>query len=148
MTTIVERSIIINAMPDKIDAITLDGSRLPEWYTGIEAATVDNLYPEPGGAVDIIYKAAGVTFKMTMTSLRLARRQSLLLRLEGMIVGKSRWIYTPEGDATRVTSRFEYEMPGGDVGKALNKLVLERVNAENLEKSLNSLKALVEGDNG
>ena len=144
MTTIVERSVVINATAEEIDAITLDGSRLPEWFTGVSSAIVDETYPEPGGAVNVVYKAAGATFNMTMTSLRLSRGQSLLLRLEGMIVGKSRWIYTQEGEGTRLTSRFEYDMPGGEVGKALNKLVVERINTENLEKSLNSLKALVE----
>lgn len=141
---IVEREIVIQASPDEIDVITLDGRRLPEWYTGIETAVADDRYPEPGGVVDVTYKAAGVSFQMQMTSLRLSRGHSLLLRLEGMIIGKSRWIYSQEGESTRVTSRFEYEMPGGGVGQALNKLVLERVNAENLEKSLKNLKALVE----
>ena len=33
----------------------------------------------------------------------------------------------------------------GGLGQAVNKLVVEKMNAENLEKSLNNLKALVEG---
>lgn len=35
-------------------------------------------------------------------------------------------------------------MPGGGLGQALNRLVVEKMNTENLEKSLSNLKALVE----
>ena len=50
----------------------------------------------------------------------------------------------PEGQGTRVTMRFEYEMPGGGVGKLFDRLVVERMNAQNLERSLENLKRLLE----
>lgn len=145
MSTVVERSILIAATTEQLDAITLNAQRFPEWFVGVETAVPDDTYPEPGGVVEIVYKAAALKFNMTMTSLRLSCGRSLLLRLEGMLVGKSRWVYSPEGDAVRVTSQFEYEMPGGNVGQALNKLAVEQINTKNLEKSLENLKALVEG---
>lgn len=145
MTTVLERSVVIHATTEEIDAVTLDGNRFPEWYAGVQQAIPDDKYPEPGGTVSLVYKAAGAKFNMTMTSLRIVYGQSLLLRMEGMITGKSRWVYTPEGEGTRLTCTFEYDVPGGDVGQAFNKLILERMNAENLEKSLNNLKAVVEG---
>lgn len=148
MTTVVERSIFVNASPEALDAITLDGRRLPEWYAGIQEATPDATYPEPGGAVSVVYKSAGLGFNMTMTSLRLVRGQSLLIKLDGMITGKTRWVYVSEGNGTRVNTTFEYEMPGGSIGQAINKLVVEKMNIDNLEKSLNNLKALVEGSTG
>ena len=52
----VERSLLINAPTDAIDAIALDGNRLSEWYVGIEQATPDDLYPEVGGRVALVYK--------------------------------------------------------------------------------------------
>jgi uncharacterized membrane protein len=62
-----------------------------------------------------------------------------------MITGTNRMAFEPEGEGTRVTLGFEYEMPGGGVGKLVDRLVIERMNAQNLEKSLENLKALVEG---
>jgi uncharacterized membrane protein len=62
-----------------------------------------------------------------------------------MITGSNDWAYQAEGEHTRLTATFEYEIPGGGVGQAINKLVVERMNTENLEKSLANLKALVEG---
>jgi hypothetical protein len=144
MTTVVEKSIIIHATPAEVDAVTLDGSLLPQWYAGVQTAEPDATYPEAGGVVNMIYRSAGINFKMSMTSLRLVKGESLLLKLDGMITGKSRWFYVPEGDNTRVSCRFEYEMPGGSLGQVANKLVVERMNVQNLEKSLEDLKALVE----
>jgi len=144
MTTL-ERSIVISAMTDAIDAVTLDGNRFPEWYAGIQEARPDDIYPEPGGQVELVYKAAGISFNLTLTSLRIVRGELLLLRMDGMIAGKSRWRYAPEGEGTRVNCTFEYEIPGGGAGRALDKLVIERMNAKNLEESLSNLKAVVEG---
>lgn len=61
-----------------------------------------------------------------------------------MITGTNRWVYQPEEAGIRVTAVLDYEMPGGGLGQALNKLVVEKMNTENLEKSLSNLKALVE----
>jgi coenzyme Q-binding protein COQ10 len=143
--TILERSIIINAAPEKIEAVTGDGNRLPEWYAGIQKAEPDATYPEAGGAIDVVYKAAGISFKMKLTSLEYISAQKISLKMEGMITGTNQWIYTPEGSGTRVTASLDYEMPGGGIGQAINKLVVERMNAENLEKSLQKLKTVVEG---
>ncbi len=141
----VERSIVIQGSAEAVNAVTLDGGRLPEWYAGIEQARPDGRYPEPGGAVEAVYKAAGLSFTLKMTSLELVRGEYGLFRLDGMITGTNRWTYTPEGDGTRVTAVFEYEMPGGALGAVANRLVVERMNTQNLEKSLEALKRLVEG---
>jgi uncharacterized membrane protein len=143
--TALERSVFIDAPVDAIEAITLDGQRLPDWYAGVEHAEPDDVYPEPGGVVNMVYKAAGIGFDIKMTSLELVRGQSSTYQMEGMIAGTNHWMFAPEGDGTWITATFEYEMPGGILGKAADKLVVERVNAQNLEQSLNNLKALVEG---
>jgi uncharacterized membrane protein len=143
MTTL-ERSVLINASVDAIEAITDDARRLPEWYAGIEQATPDDLFPEPGGKVELVYKAAGVTFNLTQTSVERVPGQVGVNRMEGMIAGTNRMTFAPEGEGTRVTMRFEYEMPGGGVGKLFDRLVVERMNAQNLERSLENLKRLLE----
>lgn len=143
MTTL-ERSIMINASPEAIDTISTDPSRLPEWYAGIQEAKSDGTYPQVGGTVESVYKAVGISFKIKMTSEEYVQGQSLQARMEGMISGTNRWTYQPEGDGTRITATFEYEMPGGGLGQAVNKLMVEKMNTENLEKSLENLKTLVE----
>jgi hypothetical protein len=143
--TRVERSIWINASADAVNAVTLDGHRLPEWYAGVEKAEPDGVYPEPGGQVKMVYKASGVTFHLTLTTLELVRGQYAVFRMEGMIAGTTRWDYTPERGGILTSATYDYEMPGGALGKVADKLVVERTNTKNLEHSLEALKALVEG---
>ena len=54
MTT-VERSVFINAPADAVSDISTDPSRLPEWYSGIERAEPDGVFPERGGKVAVTY---------------------------------------------------------------------------------------------
>jgi uncharacterized membrane protein len=144
MTTL-ERDVFINASADAIQAISDDARRLPEWYAGIQEAEPDGVFPEPGGKVELVYKAGGVTFNLTQTSVERVAGQAGVNRMEGMIAGTNRMTFTPEGEGTRVAMSFEYEMPGGGVGKLVDRLLVERMNAQNLEKSLANLKALAEG---
>lgn len=145
MPTVVERSVIIRANPEEINAVALDGRRLPEWYTGIEKASPDLTYPQMGGSVDVVYKAAGINFNLKMTTVEYVEGQLFGLQMDGMIKGKTRWELAPRGEGrTKLVCTFEYEMPGGGIGQAVNNLVVEKMNVENLEKSLNKLKVLVE----
>ena len=80
MTTL-ERSIVINATPAEIDAVTLDGNRLSEWYAGIHESRADAAYPEVGGTVEATYRAAGIAFKVKMTSIEWLRGHSISLRM-------------------------------------------------------------------
>jgi hypothetical protein len=143
MTTL-EKSVLINGTTAQIEAIALDAARLPEWYVGIQETHPDATYPEVGGTIQAVYRAAGINFKMKMTSVELMRGQGQTIKMDGMITGTNRWSYEAEGSGTRVSATFDYEMPGGGVGQMLNKLVVEKMNAENLEKSLENLKKLIE----
>ena len=141
----VERSILIHASGDQIDVITRDGKRLAEWYAGVEKAEPDDVYPNPGGKIVMTYKSGGAKFDITQTVLERVDGQSAKYKMEGMITGTNSWVFTPEGGGTLVKATFDYEMPGGVLGKLADKMIVERMNTENLEKSLNNLKKLVEG---
>ena len=143
--TILEKSLVIKATPDQIEAISLDPPRIPEWYAGVESLEPDGIYPQPQGTAAVVYKSAGATFNLTMTVLELEPGKKFAQKMDGMISGVYQTTYQPQGDATKVTMRFDYEMPGAALGKILDKLVVERMNAKNLEASLASLKTLVEG---
>ena len=143
--TILKKSIVINASTQAIEAISLDPSRIPDWYAGIKSLQPDAVYPQAGGSADIVYKSAGATFKLKATVLEFEQGRLFAQKMEGMIAGTYRTTYQPEGNATRVTMWFDYEMPGAALGKVLDKLVVERMNAKNLETSLSNLKSLAEG---
>ena len=80
-----------------------------------------------------------------LTVQELALSHHISYQMSGMLVGTQEWRYTPERGQTRLTALVEYDIPGGALGKIADKLVVERMNARNLEESLENLKALVEG---
>ena len=67
-----------------------------------------------------------------------------LLQMEGMLSGQARWALAPEGDGTRLTTTFDYALPGGVFGKVADALIVKRMNGKSLEEALINFKALVE----
>lgn len=142
--TKVERSILIKGTPEEIETIHNDIDRLTEWYVGIEKAISDGVYPRVGGKVRLTYKAAGITFETTNTCLEYEYPRVGRYKMEGMITGNYEEILEPVEGGTRFTMKFDYQMPGGGVGKIVDRLFVEKMNVKNCEESLKNLKALVE----
>ena len=67
-----------------------------------------------------------------------------LLQMEGMLSRRARWELIPEGDGTRLTTTFDYALPGGVFGKLADALIVKRVNGKSLEEGLDNFKTLVE----
>lgn len=141
----VEREIVINRLPEQVAAYMDTARSWPEWFAGVQSAEPDAAHPAVGSAVKVAYKSMGTTFNLTMTLDEYQRGRLANYQLAGMITGVNRFTLSPEGDGTRVHAFFDYDVPGGGLGKIFDKLVLERANAENLEKSLITLKARLEG---
>ncbi len=141
----IERHIVIQADTDSIDHYALDANTYPQWFAGVESVEVDSQFPEVGGKAEVEYKSAGMTFHLTMTSASIEKGEHFHINMEGMISGTQNWHYESEGDGTRVYCVFDYQMRGGGLGAIADKLVAERMNRQNLEKSLDNLKAIVEG---
>jgi carbon monoxide dehydrogenase subunit G len=141
----IEKSIVIHATTEQIDRYALDASTWPQWFAGVEAVDADGTFPEPGGVVDTTYKSMGATFHLTITSQDLEIGSHVVFEMTGMITGTQNWHYEPEGNATRVVCTFDYDLPGGGLGKALDKVLFQRTNSQSIEESLDNLKALVEG---
>ncbi len=51
----------------------------------------------------------------------------------------------PSQDGTRVEIDVDYDLPGGSLGEALDRLYVERRNEREVEHSLQNLKELLEG---
>ena len=132
----IEKNIVINASTEAIDQYAIDANTYPQWFAGVESVSVDNTFPEVGGKVDVKYKSAGLTFDMTMTSIDIEHGDHLTIQMDGMITGTQSWTYVPVDGGTQVNCVFDYTMKGGGLGAIADKLVAERMNTQNLEKSL------------
>ena len=140
----VQRSVEINAPPDATMALLSDASRWPEWYLGMTETSITAPYPEAGGKVAFKVKSAGLSMPITETVLDYQPGKLQLFRMEGMMSGRARWELTPEGDGTRLTTMFDYTLPGGVFGKIADALMVKRTNGKSLGEALHNFKALAE----
>jgi uncharacterized membrane protein len=85
-----------------------------------------------------------MSMSITETVLDYQPGKLLLLQMEGILSGRARWELTPDGDGTRLTTTFDYALPGGVFGKLADALIVEHMNRKSLEGALNNFKALVE----
>ena len=141
----VERDIFIQASPEAVMDYAGNPANTPDWYEGVVETHADFDAPVVGGKIQQVYTAAGVRMEMTLTIAEYEPNQNLTFEMDGMVTGTYRWDYIPEGDGVRVKGTVDYEMRGGALGQIADKLVVERMNVSQMEKSLQNLKAKVEG---
>jgi coenzyme Q-binding protein COQ10 len=140
----VQRNVQIKASPQETMALLSDASRWPDWYPGMTQISITPPFPQEGGKVIFKVKSAGVSMPITETVLEYQAGKLQVLKMEGMLSGRARWEVITEGDGTRLTTTFEYALPGGVFGKIADSLVVQRMNAKSLEQGLQNFKALVE----
>jgi carbon monoxide dehydrogenase subunit G len=143
----VQRDVQINASPQATMALLSDASRWPDWYPGMTAVDITAPFPETGGKVAFKVKSAGLSMPITETVLDYQPDRLQVLRMEGMLSGRASWEVIAAGDGTRLTTTFDYSLPGGVIGKVADALVAKRMNAKSLEQALQNFKALVERSN-
>jgi len=142
--SIVQRSVQIKASAHETMALLSDASRWSDWYPGMTEIDIAAPFPETGGRVVFKVKSAGLTMSITETVLDYQPDKLQLLQMDGMLSGRARWELTPEGDGTRLTTTFDYALPGGVFGKLADALIVKRMNGKSLEEGLNNFKELVE----
>ena len=141
---IVQRNVQIKASPQDTMALLSDANRWPDWYPGMAQIEIAAPFPEAGGKVTFKVKSAGMSMPITETVLEYEPGKLQLLQMEGMLSGRASWELTPEGEGTRLTTTFDYALPGGVFGRLADALVVKRINGKSLEEALNNFKALVE----
>ena len=141
---IVQRDVQIKASPQETMVLLDDASRWPDWYPGMTDLDITAPFPAVGGKVAFKVKAAGMSMPITETVLDYQPGKLQLLQMDGMLSGRARWELTPEGEGTRLTTTFDYTLPGGVFGKLADALIVRRLNAKSLEDGLHNFKALVE----
>jgi uncharacterized membrane protein len=141
---IVQRSVQVKASPLQTMALLSDASRWPDWYPGMTELETVEPFPDVGGKVNFKVKSAGLSMPLSETVLEYLPDSLQLLQMEGMLSGRARWEVTPDGDGARLTTTFDYALPGGVLGKIADALLVERLNAKSLEEALENFRALIE----
>ena len=141
---LVQRNVLIEASPLQTMELLSDAIRWPDWYPGMTQIDIDAPFPDKGGKVTFKVSSAGVSMKITETVLEFEPAKLQLLEMEGMLSGRARWELTPEGSGTRLTTTFDYALPGGVLGRIADALIVKRMNSKSLEGGLANLKELAE----
>jgi uncharacterized protein YndB with AHSA1/START domain len=140
----IQRNIQIQVSPEATMAALSDAARWPDWYPGMSDLSTTAPFPQAGGKVAFKVRSAGMSIPVTETVLDYQPAKLQLFQMEGMLAGQARWELTAEGDGTRLTTTFDYSLPGGIFGKLADALMVSRLNGKGLEQGLANLKALLE----
>jgi carbon monoxide dehydrogenase subunit G len=142
--TIVQSSVRVAASPQRAMEVLSDAGQWPEWYPGMTEIDVAAPFPEVGGRVVFKVRSAGVSMAITETVLDYQPDRLQLLEMEGAFSGRARWELAPDGDGTRLTTTFDYALPGGVLGRVADALFVRRMNARSLGEALENFKVRVE----
>jgi carbon monoxide dehydrogenase subunit G len=142
----IERETTINQAPDKVFAILDDPEQIKSIAPGVNRVTdVKQTNERIGDSVRVTYSVLGLRFPMKFTITEHDPPSKLVSHMEGGMTGTFNWALKPEGGSTRTHLTIDYEMKGGILGKAMNALLVERMNEKNAERMLENLKMVAEG---
>jgi uncharacterized protein YndB with AHSA1/START domain len=141
----IEKSIVINAPPEQIWETATDPNHWADWYVGLKEVKSIVGDGSAGTTSEMTFDMSGMKLQFKHTVLEWDRPQKWVGHTEGAIDSITTWSYKPQGEGTLLSVVMEYTMPGSVLGKIADKLVIERRNAEDMEKTLENLKKLCEG---
>ena len=78
------------------------------------------------------------------TILTWEKNKSVVAQLEGAFPGTVSTTFDEQDDGVKVTQTFDYTIRGGVLGRALNAVLVERMNERNAQHTLENLKTLCE----
>ena len=140
----VEKSIIINASPEKVFEYIDDPMSDPEWMIGmVEVHEVEGL-PGVGRHFHWTFKMVGIPLKGQSTTIEHVPNRRTVTESQGGV--SSTWTadVEPEGEGTKLTMKVEYAIPVPVLGKLAEHLISKQ-NRRNLESSMENIKYMLEG---
>ena len=147
--TVVTASIQIDAPPERVYDTMLDPERLHDWVT-----IHRRINRADGGALGEGYEMEqtlslrGVNFKVRWTLTEASRPDHATWEGRGPAHSYARTSYrlhSVDGGATRFEYENEFKPPGGVFGAAASRAIVGGVPAREADRSLQRLKALLEG---
>jgi carbon monoxide dehydrogenase subunit G len=142
----VERTVEIDAPPERVYDVVMDPARLEEWVTihhHLEDAPNGRL--RKGSKMTQCLKLAGKKFNVRWTVVENDPCVRVVWEGRGPVASHARVVYELEenSDGTRFRYLNEYDLPGGALGRIAGRAV-SRVTQKELDGSLQRLKLLVE----
>ncbi len=145
--TQIERQIDIDRSPQEVFDVLADLDRLPDWATTVvENHDTPDKPLEVGQTFGQTIRLAGRNIRTEWEVIDVERPRHLAYRATGP-AGATLEMHQrvePDGEASRVELELDYELPGGALGDAVDRIYVERRNEREAEHSLHNLKDLLE----
>jgi len=71
-------------------------------------------------------------------------RNRIKSTFSGGMTGSFAWTFEPQGEGTKINVDVDYQLAGGPLGKAVDALMLQRVNDKTIEDMLKNLARIAE----
>ncbi|MDQ3721340.1 MAG: SRPBCC family protein [Actinomycetota bacterium] len=141
----VERSLQIDAPPERVREVVMDPRRLEDWvsiHQSLEDAPSGSL--QKGSELTQCLKLAGSRFKVTW-KVGEDTPERVVWEGRGPMRSKAKVVYEFEGkdDGTWFSYLNQYDLPGGPLGRMAGPAV-KRMTGGEIDASLQNLKKLVE----
>jgi carbon monoxide dehydrogenase subunit G len=125
---------------EKVFEIVDDPANLPKYVPNVhDVVDVRRSEGRIGDSFRVIYKVLGVTFDEKFTVTDYERPNRFKSTFAGGMNGTFAWTFEPQGEGTKISVDVEYQLAGGPVGKAVDSLMLQRVNEKTIEDTLKNL---------
>jgi carbon monoxide dehydrogenase subunit G len=148
---VVDTQIQIAAPPEAVWAVVMDPQRLADWVTiHRHLGEVSNGAPKPGFRMDQTLHLRGANFKVhwELAECDAGRRAVWHGRGPARSRATTEYIVEPDGAGTRFHYRNEFHPPLGPLGAAASRALIGGISEREATRTLERLKALLEGPNG
>jgi carbon monoxide dehydrogenase subunit G len=135
-------SIHVNAPPEAVFDVLTDPQRIPDWHAGVEIKDVTGP-PAVGAAFTIVGTMLGRKQEHRRTITQFERPRVFAMEGPG---GGMLARFEATADGTDLVTDEKFDMPFGLVGEWATEHLFRRWAMSEIDKSLKSLKALVEAE--
>jgi len=101
-----------------------------------------------GDSFRLIYKVLGLTFDERLSVTAYERPNVYNMQVQGPMSGSQNWKFEAQSGQTKVEVEIEYKLPAGPLGKALDALVLRRVNSKTIDQMFQKLDGMARRASG
>ncbi len=141
------QTITIAAPVEKVFQRCDDPNAMPLYVPSVTSVSnVQRSAKRVGDTFRVTYGMFGAHFDEDFTYTEYEQDKKIKASFEGAMKGTMGITLEPQGSGTKATFDTEYQVSGGIFGKAVNKLLFERINEKNAGRMLENLKLVCELD--
>ena len=141
----IHKSTTVAEPVEKVFDIVDDPANFPKYVPSVyEVVDIRRSEGRIGDSFRVIYKVLAVTFDEKFTVTDYERPNRIKSTFSGGMTGSFAWTFEPQGEGTKINVDVDYQLAGGPLGKAVDALMLQRVNDKTIEDMLKNLARIAE----